>query len=541
MTGNARDVTVDIIGRDRTAAATRSAAGNFDKVKAKASGLKEEFAKGAVAVAALAGAFTVAAKVMNAGLTSGLIKANAQVALGAKGYAELSAAANSSAHNLGLTTTEFINSAGQAALLAKNMGFGQDTAVSFGKLLPDLANRLSVLSSGSRTAAESSDMLRSALAGEFDPLQSVGINISANIVAQKALEIQQRSGNRLTQQQATSLAVLALVQEQTAQATDVMASAQGRAYINAQANTAALKEQWQTLSAQLTPALSNGLGILSEWVYVMGHLNELDKIDEVTKRFKDGANAAAKAAGAESVSVNDLAQTASGAATDVYAFARSLDYARDAANKSANAALADRDAARAYRQSIDDAKAALDQNGRGLDINTQKGRTNAEALDRIAASANKQAQAILDAGGSQVQFDRSLASSRAQLEAMAQRFGMTKAQAHAYALEVLSIPANVSTNIRQNIETLVNGTKVSNGYFERVLNAPRGKVTAFGGGATFVPFASGELGGGRTQAPAEVNVTSNVMLDGAPFYAMTHAAVTDSERRQAFRARAGRR
>lgn len=539
--GNARDVTVDIIGRDKTGAAAKSAAGNFEKVKGKVDGLKEGFTKGAVAVAALTGAIAGAVQIMNAGLTGGLIRANAQVSLGARGYEQLSSAAKASAHNLGLTTTEFIDSAGQAALLAKNMGFGQDTAVSFGKLLPDLANRLSVLSSGQRSAAESSDMLRSAIAGEFDPLQSVGINISANIVAQKALAIQQKSGARLTAQQANALAVLSIVQDQTAQATDVMATAQGRAYMNAQASTAALKEQWQVLQGQLTPALSNGIGILSEWVYVMGHLDKLDKIDEVTKQFKDAANGAAQAAGNETTNVNDLANSASGAATDVYSFARALDYSREAANKSANAALASRDAARQYKQSIDEAKQALKDNGRTLDINTEKGRANQAALDGIASAANKQVGAILEAGGSQVQFDAALASSRAQLEKMAQKFGMSKAQAHAYALEVLAIPSNVSTNIRQNIETLVNGIKVSNGQFERVLNAPRGKVSAFGGGTSFVPFAADSLGGGRTQAPTPVSVTSNVMLDGAPFYAMVHSAVADEASRQAWRARTGRR
>ena len=543
--GNARDVIVDIIGRDKTGTAARSAAGNFDKVKSSADKLKDGFTKGAVAVAAITGAIAVAAKVMNEGLSAGLVRANAQVALGSKGYATLSAAAQTSAHSLGLTTTEFINSAGQAALLAKNMGFGQDTAVKFGQMLPDLANRLSLLSSGTRDASESSDMLRSALAGEFDPLQAVGINISANIVAQRALQLQQKSGMRLTAQQANALAVLAIVQEQTAQATDVMGKAQGKAYIEAQKNTAALKEQWGALETQVTPALTKATMIGADWIEVMGSTKKMhelitgqgefaDKVDKQAKGLQDNAVQVQQ-------SIDKMAAAADGGAGDVYAFARSLDYARDSAQKAATGMLGSREAERAFKQSIDDAKASLAENGRTLNINTEAGRKNQAALDNIASSANKEASAILEAKGTQADYNARLESGRAQLEAMAQKFGMTKAQAHAYAMEVLGIPSNVSTTITMNVETRVDGTRVALGQFDRVLNAKPGRATAFGGGRTFVPFTADSLGGGRTQAPTPVNVTSTVLLDGSPFYAMTHTAVADESRRQAFRARSGRR
>lgn len=544
--GNARDVVVDIIGRDKTGPAARSAAGNFEKVKGSADKLKEGFTKGAAAVAALAGGIALASKVMHDGLGAGLVKANAQVALGSKGFADLSAAAKTSAHNLGLTTTEFLNSAGQAALLAKNMNFGQDTAVQFGKMLPDLANRLSVLSSGTRSAAESSDMLRSALAGEFDPLQAVGINISANIVAQKALAMQQKSGMRLTTQQANALAVLAIVQEQTAQATDVMATAQGKAYMEAQKNTAALKEQWGALETQVTPALTKATMVGADWIEVLGSTKKMHELitgqGEFADKLKKQAKGLTDEASAVQQSVDKMAKAADGGAGDVYALARALDYARDSAQKAATGMLGDRDAQRAFKQAVADAKAALAENGKTLNINTEAGRKNQAALDGIAASANKQAAAILDAGGTQTDYNARIESGRRQLEEMARKFGMSRDAAHLYAMEVLAIPSNVSTKIAMNIETRVDGTKVSLGYFDRVLNAPAaGPRKAFGGGTTFVPFASDSLGGGRTQAPTPVNVTSNVMLDGAPFWSYTHAAVAGESGRQAFRARVGRR
>jgi len=534
---NARDVVVDILGRDKTSAAAKSAAGNFGKVAKASKGLKDEFQKGAIAVAAVTGAVVGLNKVMQAGLTMGLIRANAQVALGATGYAQLSKAAESSAHSLGLTTSEFINSAGQAAILAKNMGFGQATAVQFGALLPDLANRLSIMSSGQRDAAQSSDMLRSALAGEYDPLQAVGINISAAIVATKALGIQQRSGNKLTIQQANSLAVLSIVQDQTAQTTQVMATAQGKAYLAAQQNTAALKEQWQTLQQQLTPAISDALAVTTEWFDVLLHPEKLKRLDQATKEYKDSVDNAGKATTGMTYSVDEMAQTASGSARDVYAYARSLDYAREAADKSANAQLADRDAARGFAQALADAKGELKDNGRTLDINTQKGRDNAASLDKIAAAANKQAQAILTAGGSQAQFDRSLSTSRAQLEAMAVRFGMSRNAAARYAREVLAIPKTVTSNVTLNVNTKVNQAKVSLGTYDRLLQLKPGG--AFAADLWFAPVTT--PGQARTQPAAPVHVENRVMLDGVPFAAMTATAVDAGLARQAYRARVGRR
>lgn len=541
MAGNARDVTIDILGRDKTAAATSSAARNFERLKDGQKSLGESFTKAGVAIASVTGALALANKVLSEGLTGGLVRANAQVALGTKGYAQLSAAAAATAHGLGLTTTEFLNSAGQAANLAKNLGFGQVTAVQFGTLLPDLAQRLAVMSSGSRTAAESSDMLRSALAGEFDPLQSVGINISALIVQQKALALQQQSGNKLTAQQATAMAVLAIVQDQTSQATEVLASKQGKAWQEAQKNTAAMKEQWQTLENQLTPALGKSLGFMAAMVDVFSSGENMHKLvtqdKEYIQKWRDEINGVKDAQIGATASVEDMAQGAAGAANDVYAYARSLEYARDAALKSSNATLTAREAARGYQDALDKAAEAISKHGTSLDIGTAKGRQNQAALDAVAQAANRQADAILHAGGTEAEYAASLAGSRAELEAMAVKFGMSRDAAASYAQAVLGIPRVVSTAV--NLTTTVNGTTVSEGYFQRVLSAPK-TGGMFAGGSTFFPLDLGDLGGGRTQPAAQVpklDVTTNVLLDGRPFTAKVETAVEQA----AWRARVGRR
>lgn len=62
-------------------------------------------------------------------------------------------------------------------------------------------------------------------------------------------------------------------------------------------------------------------------------------------------------------------------------------------------------------------------------------------------------------------------------------------------------------------------------------------AAAFGAGATFA--ASG--GGSRVGGPTHVEQTLNVTLDGAPFYAMTATAVSESSARDAWRAKVGKR
>jgi hypothetical protein len=408
---------------------TQALTGWFGKLKENALGV-------GLAVVGAAGALASAGKVMGEGLSQGLVRANAQIALGAKGFETLNAAAAKSAHGLGLTTTEFLNSSGQAALLARNMGFSEDTAVSFGKQLPDLANRISVLSSGQRSAAESSDILRSALAGEFDPLQAVGINISANIVAQKALEIQQRSGASVTQQQANALAILSIVTDQTSQATEVLGTKMGKAYTEAQSNTAQLREEWQKLEQQSAPLISGFLKYIST-------LTDYDKMRSVIVdgKFPDEEKKTGDAAHAAAGGMNAATQAAT-------ALAAAQDKADQAAQKAAEGILGERAALRGFYEALDAARAALQTNGKTLDVHTAKGRTNAAALDGMASAAASEAQQLKANGATEQAYQGNLEASRRKLEAMAMKFGMSGAAAHAYSLRVLGIPETANTVVK---------------------------------------------------------------------------------------------
>lgn len=76
----------------------------------------------------------------------------------------------------------------------------------------------------------------------------------------------------------------------------------------------------------------------------------------------------------------------------------------------------------------------------GLDVTTEAGRRNSDALLGIAEAAQERAQALLDEGKSEAEFRASLAQSRAALIAMAEKFGLSKQEAKEFADQVLQIP-----------------------------------------------------------------------------------------------------
>lgn len=105
------------------------------------------------------------------------------------------------------------------------------------------------------------------------------------------------------------------------------------------------------------------------------------------------------------------------------------------------------DAARAFQAAIDDATAALKENGRTLDITTPKGRANSAALEDIAKTAIQASSTTLDLGGSATDAASKLAAGRANYIGAARAFGETAAQAADAADKMGLIPGNVNTVI----------------------------------------------------------------------------------------------
>jgi hypothetical protein len=150
-----------------------------------------------------------------------------------------------------------------------------------------------------------------------------------------------------------------------------------------------------------------------------------------------------------------------------------LDQLKDKLDASTNSFLKGRSAEDAYWQSLDSVKQALKENGKTLDVHTAKGRANREALDGMAGASLNYLESLLQQQGPGAAFDKSLTTTRARLVATAEKFGLTRSQAQAYADKVLTIPATVSTKALLDTSQAISALD----HYRRMVRDAAGKMT----------------------------------------------------------------
>jgi TP901 family phage tail tape measure protein len=156
----------------------------------------------------------------------------------------------------------------------------------------------------------------------------------------------------------------------------------------------------------------------------------------------DGAAVSATGAADATSGLPPVAEAAAKTAQDA---ADSTKAWADALNGLNSPALDARAAARAFEEAVDGVTSSIKDNGKTLDIHTEKGRKNQAALDAVAKAAIDQIGALQANGASQGSLQKTLDTSRDRLIKAAMQFGMTKAQAKKYADQVLQIPASKTT------------------------------------------------------------------------------------------------
>ncbi len=105
-------------------------------------------------------------------------------------------------------------------------------------------------------------------------------------------------------------------------------------------------------------------------------------------------------------------------------------------------------AQRDFEAALDQLTASVKDNGTSLDISTEKGRANQEALDSIAKSALDVASATLQRTGSEEQARDAVQRGRDALIAQLAQFGITGDAANAYADNLGLIPGNIATAVQ---------------------------------------------------------------------------------------------
>ena len=97
-----------------------------------------------------------------------------------------------------------------------------------------------------------------------------------------------------------------------------------------------------------------------------------------------------------------------------------------------------------FAAALADANKQLKERGKGLDLDTEKGRANQTSLNGIASAANSVLESMSAAGAGPETLEKKAKTMRAELAAVADKMGMTKSEAAAFAASLIAIPGEVA-------------------------------------------------------------------------------------------------
>lgn len=170
--------------------------------------------------------------------------------------------------SMGLSAERVAALAASTGDLLKPLGFTAQQAAMIAPAFTNLSAALAAWSGGKLDAAETTEVLNSAMMGEYDALKQLGVAINAEELDARAAEIMAQTG--ATEGQAKALATLALVQEKSTDAQN---------YWNSSASDS-LKAQnevnakWEESKEKLGKALMPALTEVADWLTTSGPLSE---------------------------------------------------------------------------------------------------------------------------------------------------------------------------------------------------------------------------------------------------------------------------
>lgn len=176
----------------------------------------------------------------------------------------------------------------------------------------------------------------------------------------------------------------------------------------------------------------------------------MDEVRAAFPGYTDALLAAADGANEATPAQNAYNEAMDNGGASVEQYQEALDEARQAQLDLMDVVLSARDAQRGFEAAIDDASAALADNGATLDITTEKGRANQAALDAIASSGIKATEAMRENGATQGELQAQVQATRDRFIEAATAFGMSSDEAAALADQLNLIPANVTPTVAIN-------------------------------------------------------------------------------------------
>lgn len=216
---------------------------------------------------------------------------------------------------------------------------------------------------------------------------------------------------------------------------------------------------------------------------------------------------------------------------------------QDALDEARTAALGLRNAEVGLEQAIDDASDAIEENGKTLDITTQKGRDNQRALDNIASAGLDVVSSMRENGASQKDLQATMRRTRRRFIEAAEAAGMSSREARNLADQLGLVPKDVKPKIDvdtgnseakiRGVRGLINGLKdktitlttYSRTVFSSTGHQPTGVLrTEFGGATGGLITAAGIRGfadGGLVPGTPPSNPMADNLLatneNGTPF------------------------
>lgn len=175
-----------------------------------------------------------------------------------------------------------------------------------------------------------------------------------------------------------------------------------------------------------------------------------DALDAEAGSLTDAQKAAAQKAVADEaagVAADDLAGATAEVTESTAVYTDALMENIEAQREAAGIVLGLRDAENAAEAAIDNATESLKDNGKTLDVTTEKGRANRSALDDIAESGWDLIESMRANGASQTDLQKTMGTTRDRFIEVAQKMGLSKAEAKQLANELNLIPKNVKTDI----------------------------------------------------------------------------------------------
>ena len=161
------------------------------------------------------------------------------------------------------------------------------------------------------------------------------------------------------------------------------------------------------------------------------------------------------------------------------------------------------EAAASYEAALDGISAAVEENGRTLDITTEKGRANQDALFGIADAGRALMTASAEAGASQGELRAQLEGTYDDLVAAGEQMGLTGDDARALAEQILGVPGGV------DIETWMDNSAMV------MAQATTGAVEAIPGykGVAIAVSENGTVGSVQEKIDATTGKTVQVWVD----------------------------